>query len=364
VNILLFLHLKKNTGHEGAKSYRQMIIAVLLLLLPILISYVIPIPKSPADANGNIIVVQPNIDPYEKVNANDFSGQLNTLIQLSEQKIDANTELVLWPETALYTSRGIDEDNLKENLELKPFWDFLLRHPRITLFTGIESYRIYPGQQTSTARPTGDGHFYDAYNGSVLVNNNGPLKFYHKSMLVPGVETLPWFLKFIDKWFEKFGGTTAGYAKQKERTVLEDPGHGIRIAPAICYESIYGEYMSKYVRNGANLICIITNDGWWGNTPGYKQHMNYARLRAIETRMWIARSANTGISCFINPYGTVYQPQPWNKEVAIKQVIPKNNYQTFFVRHGDLLSRIAIVASVLLVLWSGFVWSRKKFAKK
>jgi apolipoprotein N-acyltransferase len=65
--------------------------------------------------------------------------------------------------------------------------------------------------------------------------------------------------------------------------------HGFKIAPAICYESIYGEFMSKYIRNGANLICIITNDGWWKNTPGHKQHMNYARLRAIETRTWVAR---------------------------------------------------------------------------
>ena len=118
----------------------------------------------------------------------------------------------------------------------------------------------------------GGGHYYDSYNGSVLLDSSGALAFYHKSMLVPGVETLPWFLKFIDKWFEKFGGTTAGYAKQDERTVLNDTKHGYKIAPSICYESIYGEFMSKYVRNGANIICIITNDGWWQNTPGHKQH--------------------------------------------------------------------------------------------
>ncbi len=64
------------------------------------------------------------------------------------------------------------------------------------------------------------GHHYESYNGSVVIDSNGAQSFYHKSMLVPGVETLPWFLKFIDKWFEKFGGTTAGYARQNERTVL------------------------------------------------------------------------------------------------------------------------------------------------
>ena len=171
-------------------------------------------------------------------------------------------------------------------------------------------------------------------------------------MLVPGVETLPWFLKFIDKWFEKFGGTTAGYAKQKERTVLNEK-HGYRIAPAICYESIYGEYMSRYGRHGANLICIITNDGWWKKTPGHKQHMNYARLRAIETRTWVARSANTGISCFIDPYGNVIDPQPYDTKAAIKLNIPAGvNNKTFFVKHGDLLSKIMVVLSVLLFGWN------------
>ena len=118
-----------------------------------------------------------------------------------------------------------------------------------------------------------NGQFFETYNGSMVIDSSGAQSFYHKSMLVPGVETLPWFLKFIDKWFAKFGGTTAGYAKQKERTVLEAKG-GFKIAPSICYESIYGEFMSKYIRNGANLICIITNDGWWKKTPGHKQHIN------------------------------------------------------------------------------------------
>jgi apolipoprotein N-acyltransferase len=168
-------------------------------------------------------------------------------------------------------------------------------------------------------------------------------------MLVPGVETLPWFLKFLDKWFEKFGGTTAGYAKQKERTVLA--ANEFKIAPAICYESIYGEFMSRYIRNGADLICIITNDGWWKNTPGHKQHMNYARLRAVETRTWVARSANTGISCFIDPNGKVIDPQPYNTTAAIKLAVTTAGHsKTFFVRNGDVLSKIMTGLSILLLL--------------
>ena len=118
--------------------------------------------------------------------------------------------------------------------------------------------------------------------------------------------------------------------------------NGYTIAPAICYESIYGEFMSNYVRNGANLICIITNDGWWKKTPGHKQHMNYARLRAIETRTWVARSANTGISCFIDPYGNVFNPQPYNTAAAIKLTISRPVYKTFFVHYGDVLSKFMV----------------------
>jgi apolipoprotein N-acyltransferase len=109
--------------------------------------------------------------------------------------------------------------------------------------------------------------------------------------------------------------------------------------------------MSKYVKNGANIICIITNDGWWKKTPGHKQHMQYARLRAIETRTWVARSANTGISCFIDPSGKVFQPQPYDTKAAIKMNVPVKNEKTFFVRYGDLLSKGISVLAILLVIW-------------
>jgi len=126
-----------------------------------------------------------------------------------------------------------------------------------------------------------------------------------------------------------------------------------QVAPAVCYESIYGEFMSTYVRNGADLIVVITNDGWWGNTPGYKQHENYARLRAIETRRWVARSANTGISCFIDPAGEVIDPQPWAQTAVIKKAIPvTRESQTFYVKYGDILSKGAVAAAVLLVIGS------------
>ena len=360
VNLVLYFHLRQNPGLR--RSYKFVFLAVILFGIPLAISRLI----KPVNSFGSseVVIVQPNIDPYEKVATGTFEAQLQKLISLSEKAIDGNTKLVVWPETALYVGNGIEENKMKENFFLNPFWGFLQRHPQITLFTGMESYRVYSKPETKTAKSAGEGFYYDAFNGSVLVDSTGPISFYHKSMLVPGVETLPWFLRFIDKWFEKFGGTTAGYAKQKERTVLQDKRHGLAIAPAICYESIYGEYMTKYIRNGANMICIVTNDGWWGNTPGYKQHLAYARLRAIETRKWVARSANTGISCFISPVGITIDPQPYNTAAVIKGFVLPNDSKTFYVKYGDLVSKLMVIASIGLAVWILSIWLLSKIRNR
>ena len=91
-----------------------------------------------------------------------------------------------------------------------------------------------------------------------------------------------------------FGGSIMTRGVQENRTVYT-LNNGIKIAPVICYESIYGEYVTEYVRNGAQMLAIITNDGWWKKSQGYKQHLSYSKIRAIETRRSIARSANTGV---------------------------------------------------------------------
>lgn len=362
VNILLFRHLQQDTSRPGGKKYTFLFYGVAVLMLPVLISLFgfRDAGRTPADKKETVLVVQPNIDPYEKVSVGSFEAQLETLIRTSEQKADRRTALILWPETALYMGNGIEETQMKSNFLLAPLWGFLQRYPETELFTGVESYRELTAPTTYSR--SFNGVHYESYNGSALLDSAGAHAFYHKTMLVPGVETLPWFLKFIDKWFEKFGGTTAGYAKQKERSVLNTKA-GFRIAPSICYESIYGDFMRRYVKNGANLICIITNDGWWKKTPGHKQHMNYARLRAIETRTWVARSANTGISCFIDPYGNVLQPQGYDKNAVIKMELPvvTSGKKTFYVRNGDLLSQLMLLAALGILAGVIVLKLRKRF---
>ena len=146
------------------------------------------------------------------------------------------------------------------------------------------------------------------------------------------------------------GGTTGSLGRQMEPTnfVLKN---GTKVAPVICYESVFGGYLAQYIRKGAELIVVITNDGWWRNTPGYKQHFSFSRLRAVETRRSVARAANTGISCFINQRGDVFQPTPWWTETAISGEVNLNDEITFYVKYGDYIARVSMFAGALLLLF-------------
>jgi apolipoprotein N-acyltransferase len=239
---------------------------------------------------------------------------------------------------------------LAESPYFQAVFDFCNRHPHLLLLTGIDSYRSYgmhsPG--TFSVRQLSDGTYYEAFNTAMAVGRQQRFALYHKSKLVPGVETLPSWLGFLGKWFDEFGGISGSLGKNDSAVVFTANGNPFTIAPIICYESIYSDYVTNYVRQNANLLTIITNDGWWGNTPGYKQHMHYARLRAVESGLWVARSANTGISCFISPTGEVLMPQAWDTQSAIKLAISPTKPQTFYAQHGDWLSRLCWPLALLL----------------
>ena len=359
-NIVLFFILKRfQQSGRDLKYYVSLLFIIAIWIVPLIVSSKIESKRMDAldqfqhNTHRNIVVVQPNVDPYdEKFVEGSVEMQVQRLIDLSEQQIDSATALVVWPETAIPV--GVLEDAITQNSYYTPVWAFLQRHPHLSLLSGIESYRNYgtdKNKATNTARfDKSSNTYYDAFNTAAMLAPGGGASFYHKAKLVPGVETLPSFLLFIGKWFEDFGGTSGTLGRDKERKIFADTQHYFVAAPIICYESIYADYITEYVRKGANVLTIITNDGWWGNTPGYKQHMNYARMRAIETRRWIARSANTGISCFIDPLGKIYDQQPWDTAAAIKMDIEPLQELTFFVRYGDYLSRIWNVVSIIFLL--------------
>jgi apolipoprotein N-acyltransferase len=331
--------------------------AILAALLPIGLSYFIGSNYQEKGAAAEVVVIQPNVDPYlEKFSSTPnfipYDEQLTRLIRLTEQQLTPQTKLVLWPETAL--EEPYFESTFDGNAKVQRVRAFLAQHPGLELITGITSITQYPTKETATptARFRDDLGFYDVSNTAVhLAGATGKATFYHKSRLVPGVEKVPVALASLINNID-LGGFVGSYGSQDERTVFQMNTPGLRLAPSICYESVYGDFMAEYVKRGATLIGIITNDGWWSDSPGHEQHLQYATLRAIETRRDIARSANTGISAFINQKGEIIERTGWWVQAASRHTVHLNTEQTFYVRHGELIGPFCQWAAVGLLVWT------------
>lgn len=306
----------------------------------------------------NVMVVQPNIDPYkEKFNNMPAFDQALKMLRIADEHMDSSVQLVVFPETSLVGN--LNEENLQQEETIQLIRQFQQKYPNTYILTGADSYKEFkPGERLSeTAREYNPGMFYDAYNSAMFISPyDSIVAVYHKSKLVPGVERLPFssVLKYVEKYAIDLGGTTGSLGTDKEPSVFKSAP--IVSAPIICYESIFGEYVGEYVKKGANLLCIITNDGWWGNTAGYRQHLQYARLRAIETRRFVARSANTGISAFIDDRGNIISKTNWWEPAALKTRVYLNGEKTFYVEHGDWVNVLAIWFTLYFVLT--FAWGR------
>ncbi len=329
------------------KAMALLIALAVWIFVPIILSVLVYSTYEEEVNPSNVVVVQPNIDPYGKNFTYTPKQQLDKLIQLSKQKGQVNTEFFIWPETAIVGY--IQEDDFRNSPAFHTVQLFLDSFKNATVITGAETYNIYQTKKTLSARFSKENNFYwDNFNTAVAIDNSSKLQFYHKSKLVPGVEKMPFpkVLSVLNPLFEKFGGSTGSYEEQQEPSNLY-ASSGIGVAPAICYESIWGEWIARSVNKGAQFIAIITNDGWWGNTSGKDQHLDYAALRAIENRRWVARSANTGISAFINQRGDRIQRTKWWEAAVIKQDINLNTEITFYTAHPDWI--------VYPFLWIGIV---------
>jgi len=353
---LLTLHIFTSRLPHNRRVYA--FYSFLLIALPIGVSYWLGARYKEKGTVIEVVVMQPNIDPYQEKFPDSphfipFAEQIRRFMDLSQQQITPNTRLILWPETAI--DDALWEENIHQYAVIRQLKNFMGRYAQAGLITGLTTARFYKNELPPvTARYQEGLGYYDVFNTAMFLKQD-TLAFYHKSKLVPMVEAMPYPAVF--RWLSglviDLGGTSGGYGKQAERTIFAD--RDARYAPIICFESVFGEYVGEYVNKGANLLCIITNDGWWGDTPGYKQHMRYACLRAIEHRRAIARCANTGISAFISAKGEVLQATPYWVPTAIRGSLRLNNERTFYSRYGDYLGRLA--AFVLFALWLS-LWVR------
>ncbi len=364
-NILIFqLFRKVFILGEKIKTQTKLISTICFaFIIPIVFSYIIYTNYQEEKNPIEVVIVQPNIDPYkDKFGGMTEAEQIDRILSLAKQKTTINTDFVIAPETAI--PRGFVEAEAEINYGIIQIRKFLEAFPKTKFVIGASTYIDYPispEKPTETARiDKNTGGWYDAYNTALLVDHTDNIQYYHKSKLVLGVEKLPFasLLSPLESFAINLGGTMGSLGTEKEAKIFETKKGNI--APIICYESIYGDYFKEYVNKGANVGFIITNDGWWEDTPGYKQHLSYARLRSIETRRSIARSANTGISCIINQKGEVFEKTEWWKEEVILASINLNSKNTFYTNYGDYIGRISIFITGLLLLWNITLYFKKK----
>ena len=360
VNILFF-NVIKNSNY----SVKQFVKPISVLVIPIIVSYLIlSISTTQQNTVGSYktLIVQPNIDPYnDKFYFAPEKHLHNLLVQLNN-KLDSTIDFLVLPET--YLTEDFTEGRENDSYSLHFLVDSILQaHPKLSIVTGASTFGVYrPGDEISaTARRDGNSvNYFDVFNTGLQLNKDG-ISYYHKSKLVPGVERMPFpaLFKPLESLAIDLGGTMGSLGVQKERGVFYSHNKKVCIAPVICYESAYSDYVADYVRNGANLIFILTNDGWWENTPGHRQHLAYSRLRAIETRREIARCANTGISCFVTPYGEIEQATKYWEQAMISKNMTPNDKQTLFVKFGDIISYSSSILAILLFIWSQILRFKK-----
>ena len=316
-----------------------------------------------SDRELETVIIQPNIDPYHKFEFLTQSEQNDILLSqtdsvISQRKADSTSAplLVIAPETF---TRDITVGNYAGSRTWNRFTSYLKNYPNVNLLFGASTYEFIHSAlpPSSTARKYGQGTWYESRNSALMVDGTARTEIFHKSKLVVAVEKTPYPALFC-KIDDMLGGVMGRCIGQDEISLLNvryrSPENGsvenIPVGCAVCYESIYGEYYTDYIRKGAEAMTVITNDAWWGNTPGYRQHLSYSSLRAIETRRAIARCANTGISAFISPSGEIVKETSWWKKEVLTGAIPLRNDITFFVSHGDITGRICTFLFLMLLL--------------
>ena len=343
-NILIYNVFLSIINNE--KSHLLIWSIILLIFIPIIISKIILNNIDLKEKQIDVFIVQPNIDPYEeKYNRSDNDNFLYVHDLLEENAIKNST--IILPET--FFSDGMQINGYGTNEFLKKL-SFLKDKFDSEILTGIELFEVITDSNEikNYSNNLNDGRWLNLFNSSVFVSNN--IQYYNKSKLVVGIEKMP-YKKLIEpilgNLLMDFGGLTYSRGFDKERKNFKSIKN-FHLSPIICYESVYGEYVTEYTKSGSQLFAIITNDGWWDVSEGHKQHLSYAKLRAIENRRNIVRSANTGISAIINYKGEIKNSIEYGKEGIIKTKVGLINEETFYVSYGDYIFRISLFFLIII----------------
>ncbi|PWW30677.1 apolipoprotein N-acyltransferase [Chryseobacterium sp. AG844] len=370
INVLIFYTVRTwEAGRKRKDLIKNSAIVAALIVLPMIISIIRynNFDEKPI-GQVNVLMLQPDLDPYAEKYSKDSLTIEQDLLALAEKNSTGKIDYYIAPETALPGRGSISETGFEKSLLLNNIKGFLSNHPGSVFATGISSHRFFynPTDLPKEAYQINSGVWVSSYNTAIQLVPNQKVQAYHKGKLVPGVEIFPYMnvLKpLLGDAMLNLGGTVASLGTDKERVAFANPYNKGKLAPIICYESIYGEFVTDYVKKGANFLGIMTNDSWWGVTEGHKQLLSYAKLRAIETRREIARAANSGISAHINAKGEITADTFYGDKTALFAKVNLYDTMTFYTRAGDLLSRFSIFALGFLLFYYLIEWFKKKTKK-
>ena len=372
INVFTFYTIRIwEAGRIRKDLIKNVAIISALIFIPIFISiYKYNSFQEKPVGNVNVVLLQPELDPYNEKYSKDSLQILDELLTLAEQNSKGKIDFFIAPETAFPGRGSLSEKGFNKSISINIAKEFLTKHPQSILLTGASTHKfLFNESETENySVKIQEGLWVNSYNSALQIIPNQNVEVYHKGKLVPGVEIFPYirFLKpFLGDAMLDFGGATSSLGIDKERKVFVNQFNKAKVAPIICYESIYGEFVTDYVKNGANLLAIMTNDSWWGNSEGHKQLLSYARLRAIETRREIVRAANSGISAHINAKGDIVEDTIYGDQTALVVKANLLEEKSIYTKIGDLISRIAIfVLGFLLIYHFGEKIASKKSVQK
>lgn len=334
------------------------------IVLPVLVSLTLKFVRNIDEGKPiNVAVLQPSFDPWNEKFVRNPLDLEQEMIQLSRQTIDSTTNWLLWPETSLVSNIDMKSPEVDPQIQMVKS-ELLAKYPNLNLLTGVNGIEYYQSasKPNRSARKSqyDEALWYNLYNSALLIKQKGPTQIYHKSKLVPGTEQMPFIqtLPFLESLAISLdeNSSTGSLGVSDKATALGDQNS--KTAPIICYESIYGDYVGQYIKDGAQWLGIVTNDAWWNKTAGYQQHFSYAKLRAIEFRKWVARSANTGTSGFIDPLGNAVQTSGWYEKQCLQQTIYSNDTKTVYFYLGD--KGVLLIIVVLIIVANAILLKLKK----
>jgi apolipoprotein N-acyltransferase len=280
-----------------------------------------------------IALVQPNVELAIKWNPEFADSIFGQIVRLTREAGSRGARLIVFPETAAPVY-------MRHSREASRRLSSLARELDAGIFIGFLDAR----------RDAPDGAL-NVYNSSGVYLPDGTVAQYDKIHLLPFGEAIPFAWKFRFLGGINFG--QANFLPGPDRFPLDTPVG--KIAPLICFESTFSDLPRKAVLRGADLLVNITNDGWFGQTPGPYQHSDMAMLRAVENRRFLARSGNTGITLIVDPVGRVTRRFPMDREGILTGEFYPVAGRTFYTRHGDRPLTLLSLSIVIVALVSGFV---------